>query len=132
MDVTTSKQEKPTMEENNRWRYMRLHAIVEDINSNPLRRTQDWFDEHHEILSLYKYHFTAFTDLHPEIEGIEFRINCKMLDTLMDKLLKEYDIYRWFSLYDYSRFNQTLISVIDYAFENCEDDISDIFSSLNI
>ena len=115
-------------------RYQRLHAIIEDINSQPFTRTEEWYDEHNHILQSYNDHFNGFSNIHPEYESTEFRTNCTLLDTLMEKLLKEYDSYRWFSLYDYNRFNQTFVWVADYVFNTDDDDeeFSDMFGSLDI
>jgi hypothetical protein len=97
--------------------YERLHAIVQEINSKPVGRTTDWYDEHNSLVREYKDYFTTFIDVNPEIEDATFRMNCKIVDALMDKLLIEYNTYRWFSLYDYCRFNQTLINMLDFIFQ---------------
>jgi len=31
-------------------RYMRLHAIVEEIKSRPIGRTAEWYAEHNDLL----------------------------------------------------------------------------------
>jgi len=120
-------------------RYMRLHAIVEEINSKPVSRTAEWYTEHSHLLNLYDSHFkSGFSELHPEITNPTFRSNCKMMDTLINKLMREYDNYHWFSLYDYLQFNKIAISVVDevYASEEKmdaeEEEMSSLFSTMKV
>lgn len=119
-------------------RYMRLHAIVEEINSKPVSRTTEWYIEHNHLLHTYDCHFKCgFVDLHPEITDSTFRTNCAKLDLLINKLMREFDNYHWFSLYDYMQFNKTLIAVADAVFASVEmaeedDEISNIFAGLAV
>jgi hypothetical protein len=96
-------------------RYQRLHAIVQEINSNKLSRSAEWYDEHNHLLLMYQRHFNTFAAVHPEITDNGFREKCKLIDVLMLKLLKDYNTYRWFTLYDYLRFNQALIWIVDFT-----------------
>jgi hypothetical protein len=115
-------------------RYMRLHAIVEDIKSQKLVRTTEWYAEHAQLLLVYERHFETFSGVHPEIKDETFRKNCTTLDTLMKKLLREYDSHEWFSLYDYLIFNQVLICVADHVLainEDCEK-LEDLFQGLTV
>lgn len=119
-------------------RYMRLHAIVQEINSKPISRSSEWYTEHNHLLHTYDAHFkSGFTDLHPEITDPAFRANCARLDLLINKLMKEFDSYHWFSLYDYLQFNTTAIAVCDAVFAaedmvDADDEISNLFSGLTV
>ena len=119
-------------------RYMRLHAIVEDISSTkPLVRNTEWYREHNYLLHMYDEYFkTGFADVHPEIMDKTFRSNCERLDCLISKLMREFDAYGWFGLYDYLEFNKILIAVIDVVHETVTDeedeDISNMFSGLSV
>lgn len=117
-------------------RYMRLHAIVEEINARPVSRTAEWYAEHNALLKMYTDYFKGgFEDINPEITDLEFRSNCKKLDGLVAKLTDQYRNYGWFSLYDYLQFNQIAISVVDTActsMQTEEDDMSDMFSALKV
>jgi hypothetical protein len=47
--------------------------------------------------------------------------------------MKECNTYRWFSLYDYLKFNETLIRVVDYVVENTEtEELGDMFSNMSV
>jgi len=117
-------------------RYTRLHCIIEEIASHPLSRTHDWYDEHSLLLHTYQCHFESFVGIHPEITDPDFRKKCAILEELITKLLLQYDTHRWFSLYDYSRFNETMISVCDTVFNQMDDkdenDLSKMFNGLTV
>lgn len=114
IDILTIEDEKMDTPES---RYERLHAIVNEIASNPMERSDQWYDEHAQLLVRYDQAFGKFDTVNSDIKHPEFRMKCKMLDNLMTKLLTEYNCYRWFSLYDYNRFNQLLIWTADYTFQ---------------
>lgn len=120
-------------------RYMRLHAIVEEIKSGPVTRTSDWYVEHNHLLCQYDSYFkSGFSDLHEEITNLEFRKNCKTLDFLINKLMREFTQYSWFSLYEYMQFNVIAIQVVDYVhdvwgeMQTEEDELSELFSSCTV
>jgi len=124
------------MEDDGHNRYQRLHAIVQEINSSPLVRTAEWYTEHNDLLHFYDDHFrSGFTDLHPEFTDTKFRADCYMLDKLIHKLMGEYERYRWFGIYDYKRFNEIAIEVVDYVHANIdmiEDDLSSMFNGMSV
>lgn len=124
------------MEDDGHNRYQRLHAIVQEINSSPLVRTAEWYTEHNDLLHFYDDHFrSGFTDLHPEFTDTKFRANCSILDKLIHKLMGEYERYRWFGIYDYKRFNEIAIEVVDYVHANIdmiEDDLSSMFNGMSV
>jgi hypothetical protein len=114
-------------------RYLRLHAVVQDIKSGTLSRTADWYAEQNHLLHIYDDHFNGFENIHPEFQELEFRKNCKLLDTLIKKLMKECNTYHWFSLYDYLKFNETLIWIVDYVVEHDEEEqLGDMFASMEV
>jgi hypothetical protein len=133
MEIEDDTNDDVKMDEGYR-RYMRLHAIVEEINSNPMSRPVEWYVEHDHLLHVYDRRFKAgFTDIHPEMTDLLFRADCARLDLLINKLMRDFAIYECFSLYEYRDFNKTLIRVVDALPEtNDEDDISNIFSDLTI
>jgi hypothetical protein len=134
MEIEHSNTSDTKMEDINANRYMRLHAIVEDIKSGSLSRTADWYYEHYDLLSIYKVMFKEFSTIHPEITNTEFREKAAKLDQYIAKLLREYESHKWFGLYDYMWFNEYLIWIIDYVFENMaeEDEMNDIFKGMKI
>jgi hypothetical protein len=136
MEIENDSQDDVKMDEGHQ-RYMRLHAIVQEINSKPVSRTTEWYIEHNHLLHTYERHFkSGFSDLHEEITDPTFRANCKKLDVLINKLMREFDNYHWFSLYDYMQFNKTMIEVADTVFESIEmkeeDEISNMFADLAV
>ena len=134
MEIEHSNTRDTKMEDINANRYMRLHAIVEDIKSGSLSRTADWYYEHYDLLSIYKVMFKEFSTIHPEITNTEFREKAVKLDQYITKLLREYESHKWFGLYDYMWFNEYLIWIIDYVFDNMaeEDEMNDIFKGMKI
>jgi len=131
-----TKTDDTNMEEYNR--YMRLHAIVEEIKSGSVTRSPAWYTEHNHLLCLYDSHFkSGFSDLHPDITELKFRKNCQTLDLLINKLMREFTQYSWFSLYDYLQFNLIAIEVIDQAHDYLgetdeEDEFAQMFSSMKV
>jgi len=136
MELDNDEDRDENMQEYNR--YMRLHAIVEEISSGSVTRSPEWYVEHNHLLCLYDCHFkSGFSELHPDITELKFRKNCNTLDRLINKLMREFTQYRWFSLYDYLEFNKIAIEVIDQAHDYLgetdeEDDFSTMFSSLRV
>jgi hypothetical protein len=120
--------------DDSRDRYMRLHAIVEEIKSGSPTRTTEWYTEHNHLLAIYERHFYDFKNLHPEIENVEFRAKCEHLSMLIDKLMNDFRNYSWFGLYDYMKFNESLIWVVDYVFEvdDTEDELGAMFDGLTV
>ena len=99
-------------------RYMRLHAIVHELKSFPFYRESSWYDEHYTLLQVYANHFVdGFAVIHPYIIDEAFRAKCLKLDVHIDKLMREYEISRWFDLHEYLIFNKTVIEVVDYIGE---------------
>jgi hypothetical protein len=116
-------------------RYKRLQYIINDLKHSSICRTAEWYSEHNELMLTYeKYFKEGFSHLHPEITDITFRRNCIILDTLLTKLLKDFDIYQWFSLYDYLSFNETAIAVVDYvsSFHEEEDSMINLFAKMAV
>lgn len=136
MEIEEDTSLSPKMEEHRR--YMRLHAIVHDINSGSATRTPEWYVEHNYLLCMYESFFkSGFSGIHPSIDNPRFRKNCSTLDALIDKLMKEFNHYHWFSLITYLEFNKCLIDVIDEACDHEEtelmdEDFSSIFSTLKV
>lgn len=99
-------------------RYMRLHAIVQELKSFPFYRESSWYNEHYVLLQVYADHFVdGFAVIHPYILDEAFRAKCSKLDVYMDKLMREYKTSRWFDLHEYLIFNKTIIEVVDYIGE---------------
>ena len=114
-------------------RYLRLHAIVQDIKSGTLSRTADWYAEQNHLLHLYNDHFDGFKNIHPEFQEHQFRVNCNLLDVLIRKLMRECNTYHWFSLYDYLKFNETLIWIVDYVVEHDEaEELGNMFENMEV
>ena len=115
-------------------RYMRLHAIVNEIDSSPISRTTEWYVEHNHLLHVYMHHFGCFEEIHPEIENQEFRDKCAQVDKLIAKVTHEFNRYHWFSLFDYARINKALIWISDYVadFNDENTSLEDMFKSMNV
>jgi hypothetical protein len=130
MDIDTTSIPDEKMDDGYQ-RYLRLHAVVQDIKSGTLSRTTDWYAEQNHLLQSYDDNFNGFENVHPEFQEPEFRQKCKILDILIKKLMKECNTYRWFSLYDYLKFNETLIWVVDYVVANDEaEELGDMLANM--
>jgi hypothetical protein len=136
MEIDDDNISSPKMEEYNR--YMRLHAIVQELSSGSVARSEVWYVEHNHLLHVYDSYFRGgFSGTHPIIEDSRFRENCRKLDILINKLMREFDRYHWFGLYDYLQFNKILIEVIDMTHdylgeESEEDTMSKMFDGLTV
>jgi hypothetical protein len=121
MDLEQQKEDQDNSmetEDDCQQRYMRLHAIVQELKSFPFYRESSWYDEHYTLLQVYANHFIdGFAVIHPYIHDNVFRGKCLKLDGLMDKLMREYETSRWFDLHEYLIFNKTIIEVVDYIGE---------------
>jgi hypothetical protein len=117
-------------------RYRRLQYIIHDLKTNSLCRTAEWYTDHNELMMTYEKHFKGgFSDIHPEITEPAFRKNCVALDSLLTKLLRNFDDYQWFSLYDYLVFNETALAVVDYVFsfhEEEENSMNQLFAKMKV
>ena len=115
-------------------RFAKVKAIVESLLIEINIKSPEWHDEQADLLNSYKEHFVSFEHVHPDIEDLEFRANCKLLDILLNKILSEYDQFRWFPQYDYLRFMQTLVWIVEYVYEidGREDELSGIFGELKV
>jgi len=107
-------------------RYLRVLRIIEDLEKSTVKTT-DWYDEHYNILEYYQENLGEYSELYPEVKDTEIRSKCNELQKLNDKLLMEYNIHRWFSLYDYLSFNKLIVWFIDYGEEY---ELSDLFNNL--
>ena len=135
MELDDDSKSKPKMEEGYE-RYKRLQYIITDLKHNSICRTADWYTEHNELMLTYEKYFKGgFSGIHPEITDMTFRRNCIILDTLLAKLLRNFDEYQWFSLYDYLSFNETAIAVVDYVcsfHEEEENLMNDLFAKMKV
>lgn len=96
-------------------RYQRITTIVTDLeSSSPAKRSSEWYDTHSDLMKYYAENLGKYSDLHPEEKTPEFRKNMELLDEISAQLLKDYNTHRWFSLYDYLRFNKLIVWVVDW------------------
>ena len=108
-------------------RYVRVLQIIEDLEKSTVKTT-DWYDEHYNILEYYQENLGDYSELYPGIKNQEIRAKCNELQRLNDKLLMEYNIHRWFSLYDYLCFNKLIVWFVDCDTEEFE--LCDLFNNL--
>ena len=108
-------------------RYCKIVRIVEDLEKSTVKPIE-YYDEHYNLLEYYQENLGCYSELHPEITDIEFREKCNLLEIINDQLLREYNIHRWFSLYDYLRLNKILLWLIECDKEEYE--LSAIFNKL--
>ena len=115
-------------------RFAKVKEIISSLLVDMYVKSPKWHDDQADLLNSYKEHFVSFENVHPEIEDLEFRINCKTLDTLLNKVLNEYNQFRWFPQYDYLRFMQTLVWIVEYVYDNDEreDELSNVFGELKV
>jgi hypothetical protein len=114
-------------------RYQRIKNVIEELNGRRFQRPMEWYDIHFDYLSEYSAYFDDFTIIHPEIKDKEFRNKAIITQKIIDRLLKDYSIYRWFGLYDYQRLNENLLWMAEYVFNEQDDtELCDILDQLKI
>lgn len=112
-------------------RYRHVTEIVKDLEtSSPTRRPAQWYDDQTELIKYYRSQLGFYSDLHEDFKDPEFRAKLEFLDTLHDKLLKEYNTYQWFSTYDYLRYNEAILWVVDWI--TAEDEICELFVAIKV
>ena len=112
-------------------RYRNVKEIVKELEtSSPVRRSAQWYDNHSELMKYYRSQLGFYSDLHEDITDPEFRAKMDFLDVLHDKLLKEYNTYQWFSTYDYLRYNEGILWVVDWIV--AENEICELLVAINL
>jgi len=111
-------------------RYDRVTEIVRQLNASPSRKAMEWYDNHSDLMKYYRENLGLYSELHPEIQDPTFRKKLECLDTLHDKLLMEYNTHRWFSDYDYLRYNETILWIVDWI--TSEDELCDLLVAVTI
>ena len=96
-------------------RYERLTETLKDIQENKKDRCHSYYDKHYDVLCDYRDNFTNFDSIDHEIQDSEFRKKACIVENLLTKLMKEYESFRWFCLYDYERLNQNLIWMSSFS-----------------
>jgi hypothetical protein len=109
-------------------RYLFLKSTVDELDKDPRMRTYGWFIVHNQFLEDCYEHFEDFEKVNPEMDSNWFRSQCRELNILLDRLLREYMTSQWFGLYDYHQFCKILLSIVEYSFSS--DDTSDELSDL--
>jgi hypothetical protein len=114
-------------------RYKRIKSVIEELNGRRFQRPTEWYDLHFDYLSEYSAYFDDFSIIHPEINDKEFRNKAIITQKIIDRLLKDYSIYRWFGLYDYQRLNENLLWMAEYVFnEEDNTELCEILDRLKI
>ena len=113
-------------------RYQRLLDTIDELKNTKLNyRSIEWYDKHTEFLTEIRQKFDDLTYIHPEILDPEFRGKCKVNEAIINQLLRDYDTHRWFGLYDYNRFCNNLLFIVEVVF-NTKDELSDLFSNIKL
>lgn len=115
------------MEANN---YQRVTEIVKLLNASPARKATEWYDEQSDLMRYYRENLGLYSELHLEIQDPTFRKRMEYLDTLHDKLLMEYNTHRWFSDYDYLRYNETILWIVDWITN--EDELCELLVAVTL
>ena len=106
-------------------RYLRITEIISDLEkSSPAKRPSEWYDTHSDLMKHYAENLGKYSSLHLDEKTPEFRKNCELLDEISSQLLKDYNTHRWFSLYDYLRFNKLIVWAIEWIC--AEDELCDL------
>jgi hypothetical protein len=116
-------------------RYDRLKNTINNLNNKKitLSRNHEWYKIHASYLNEYVEHFHDFNKVNTEITDKTFREKAFITQQLITQLLKDYNTYQWFGLYDYLRLNENLLWMADYVFEeNDQDDLCDFISNLKV
>lgn len=103
-------------------RYLNLKKIINDLENGDAVRVTEWYDEHYDLLENYSTNLAPYSNLHPELDDPRLRFNLETLDEISTQLMKDYSVHRWFSLYDYYRFNTIIVEVVDYICDLDEED----------
>jgi hypothetical protein len=111
-------------------RYQIVKDTIHSLESDTRSKTYGWYALHNSYLNSYYEAFEDFEKIHPDLDSNEFRENCREMNILLSRLLKDYKIHQWFGLYDYLRFNQILLKNIEYVFQSESTDLSDMMTSL--
>jgi hypothetical protein len=114
-------------------RYLKVQKLIEDLETGNITRTSDWYDEQNDLIIHYADNLAPYSDLHQDIMEPHFRFKCSTLDKLTAQLTMEYSAHRWFSTYDYLRFNKLILEVADYVgdLNGGEDELCDLFDKFS-
>jgi hypothetical protein len=103
-------------------RYTRITEIIKELEtSSPVRKSSAWYNLHSDLLNYYRENLGLYSDLHKDVTNPDFR---KRLETL------EYNTYQWFSAYDYLRYNEGILWIVDWL--SGEDDLADLLSVMKV
>jgi hypothetical protein len=112
-------------------RYVRITDIIKELEtSSPVRKSSAWYNLHSDLLNYYRENLGLYSDLHKDVTNPEFRKRLETLDLLHDQLLREYNTYQWFSAYDYLRYNEGIVWIVDWL--SGEDDLADLLSVMKV
>jgi len=115
-------------------RYQRLLDTIDELKNTKLNyRPVEWYDKHAEFLTEIRERFDDLCVIHLEILDFEFREKCILNEAIINQLLKDYDTHRWFGLYDYSRFCNNLLFIVEAVFATRDEtQLSDLFSDIKL
>ena len=105
-------------------RFQNLKNLVHELETGRPTRNTEWYDKQFDTMVSYRNHFGEDLGLiEPTITNVEFRNKCKLAEYIMQNLETEYNIHRWFALYDYCRLNKTLIWLVEYVYDHFDDEL---------
>ena len=114
-------------------RYLRLKETIASLETDSRSRSYGWYKTHNAYLQEYYDAFEDFETVHPDIDSNEFRSNCRDLNILLYKLMKDYRDRQWFGLYEYLQFNKILLKTVEYVFAyRNSDDLCSMLSVINL
>lgn len=109
--------------------YRELVATIEFLNSKK-RITEDWMEEHKQIIFKYREAFPNVAQANEEVKDREFRNIANQAELLLADLMREIKLTRYFTVEDYYHLCMCFYKLCHILYT--EDELEQMMNSMSL
>ncbi len=109
--------------------YRELVATIEFLNSKK-RITEDWMEEHKQIIFKYREAFPNVAQANEEVKDREFRDIANQAELLLADLMREIKLTRYFTVEDYYELCMCFYKLCHILYT--EDELEQMMNSMSL
>lgn len=109
--------------------YRRLVSTIEYLNSKK-RITEDWMEEHKQIIFEYRNAFPDLSKANEEVKNRDFRNIANKGELLLADLIREIKLTRFFTIEDYYELCMCFYNMCQYLYT--DDELNAMLESMKL
>jgi hypothetical protein len=110
--------------------YIRLVRTIQTLESENVRLTEDWYEEHKQHILTYRETFPNFHTINEEVQSDEFRKKAHETEIILSNLVHEVQTRNLFNLKMYLLLNKHLKQLCEIVWG--EDELSEMLGRMGL